>query len=137
MIYLIDANVLSEPTKPVPDAKVVNWLSAHEGNLVVDSIVLGEVFAGILALPGGRKRAQLEQWFEAVVRTIECLPWDAAIALRWARLIVELRAKGQKVPVLDSMIAATALENGLAVATRNVRDLQKTGVKVLNPFATG
>ena len=135
MIYLVDANVISEPTKPLPDPKAVNWLSANERNLVVDPVVLGEVFAGILALPGGRKRDRLEQWFRAVVQTIECLPWDGAVALRWARLVVELRAKGQKVPVLDSMIAATALENGLTVATRNVRDLQKTGVKVVNPFA--
>jgi predicted nucleic acid-binding protein len=55
MTYLVDANVISEPTKPVPSSKVVDWLSANEENLVVDSIILGELCVGILALPRGRK----------------------------------------------------------------------------------
>jgi predicted nucleic acid-binding protein len=134
MIYLVDANVLSEPTKPLPDAKVVAWLSAQEGNLVVDSIILGELGIGILALPAGRKRSQLEQWFDALVQTIQCLPWDAAISRRWARLVVDLKKKAQPMPLLDSMIAATALEHELTVATRNVGDFKRTGVKLIDPF---
>jgi len=134
MTYLIDANVLSEPTKARPDSKVVAWLTAHEGDFVVDSIVLGELSFGILALPKGRKRVQLEEWFNAVVSAIECLPWDAAVSLRWAGLLVELKRKGITLPVLDTMIAATALEHNLTVATRNLRDFKGTGVKVLNPF---
>jgi hypothetical protein len=135
MTYLVDANVLSEPTKPAPEAKVVGWLTAHEGDLVVDSVVLGELCLGVLSLPSGHKRARLETWFETVAQTIECLPWDAAISRRWARLVAELRRKGRVMPVLDAMIAATALEHGLTVATRNVSDFQKAGVKVIDPFA--
>jgi predicted nucleic acid-binding protein len=135
MTYLVDANVLSEPTKPQPDSRVVAWLTAHEGHFVVDSIVLGELFFGILALPRGRKRAKLEAWFKAVVTAIECLPWDAAVGLRWARLVIDLKKKGTTLPVLDTMIAATALEHDLTVVTRNVRDFKKTGVNVVNPFA--
>ena len=135
MTYLVDANVLSEPTRAQPDSKVVAWLTTHEGDFVVDSIILGELSIGILSLPRGRKRAQLEQWFEAVVKAIECLPWDAPVSLRWARLVVELKKKGRSLPVMDAMIAATALEHDLIVVTRNVRDFQKTGVKVVNPFA--
>jgi predicted nucleic acid-binding protein len=74
MTYLVDANVISKPTKPAPSSKVIDWLSANEGNLVVDSIILGELCIGILALPRGRKRRQLEQWFGDVVQTIDCLP---------------------------------------------------------------
>src|SRR5215813_1766615 len=109
MTYLVDANVLSEPTKPAPGHKVVEWLTINEGNLVVDSIVLGELFVGILILPRGCKRTRLEQWFEAVVQTIECLPWDAPISRRWAILVADLKRQGETLPLLDSMIAATAL----------------------------
>jgi predicted nucleic acid-binding protein len=134
MTYLVDANVLSEPTKPSPSGKLVGWLSANERQLVVDPIILGEVCIGILALPRGRKRRQLEQWFELLVQTVDCLPWDAAISRRWAKLVVDLKQKGETMPLLDGMIAATALQHDLTMATRNTRDFEKAGVGVLNPF---
>ncbi len=134
MIYLVDANVLSEPTRPAPSRKVIDWLGANEQDIVVDSLILGELYIGILALPRGRKRIQLEQWFDALVRTIDCLPWDATIARRWALLVVDLKRRGEPLPLLDGMIAATALRHDLTVATRNTRDFKRAGVKVLNPF---
>jgi len=134
MIYLVDANVLSEPTKQSADPRVVAWLDANESNLIVDSIIIGELRIGILALPRGRKRDRLEQWYETVIETIECLAWDATISRRWAALVVELKRKEETVPLLDGMIAATALEHDLTVATRNTRNFQKTGVKTFNPF---
>jgi predicted nucleic acid-binding protein len=134
MIYLVDANVLSEPTRPAPSSKVIDWLSAHEQDIVVDSLILGELYIGILALPRGRKRTKLEQWFEALVRTIDCLPWDATIARRWALLVVDLKRRGEPLPLLDGMIAATALYHDLTIATRNTRDFKRAGVRVLNPF---
>jgi predicted nucleic acid-binding protein len=132
--YLVDGNVLSEPTKPAPDGKVVNWLSANERNLVVDSIVLGELCIGVYSLPPGRKKARLEQWFDGLTRTLDCLPWDAAAARRWAGLVVELKRKGRALPLLDTMIAATALEHGFTVATRNVGHFEPAGVKTIDPF---
>src|SRR5688500_13543217 len=101
MMYLVDANVLSEPTKQAADSKVVSWLTVNESSLVVDSIMLGELRMGILALPKGRKRERLERWFEAVVEAIECLPWDATISARWAALVVQLKRKGETIPLLD------------------------------------
>ena len=133
MKYLVDANVLSEPTKQSADQKVVEWLTKNEVNLVVDPIVIGELRIGILALPRGRKRERLEQWFEDVIEIIECLPWDATVSRRWATLVVDLKRKGETVPLLDGMIAASALQHDLIVATRT-RDFQKIGVKTLNPF---
>ena len=134
MTYLVDANVLSEPTKQTADRKVVAWLTANESNLVVDPIIIGELRVGILRLPRGRKREKLEQWFESVIETIDCLPWDVTVSRQWASLIVNLRRKGQTVPLLDGMIAATALQHDLTVCTRNTRDFSKTGVKTINPF---
>ena len=134
MTYLVDANVLSEPTKPAPNAKVVSWLKANEAELVTDPIVLGELWIGVLSLAAGRKRTKLEQWFEALTRTLTCLAWDQAVSRRWAKLVVELRSKGQSMGLLDAMIAGTALEHGLTVVTRNVRDFQRAGVKVVDPF---
>ena len=134
MTYLVDANVLSEPTKQTVERKVVTWLAENETNLVVDSIILGELRIGILALPRGRKREKLEQWFEAIVETIDCLAWDATVSRRWAVLVVDLKRKGKTVPLLDGMIAATALQHDLIVATRNTRDFRTTGARTFNPF---
>jgi toxin FitB len=134
MTFLVDANILSEPTKQTPNLKVIQWLTENEANLVVDSIVLGELRIGILALPRGRKRDRLAEWFESVVEAIECLAWDESISRRWATLVVDLKRKGLSIPLLDGMIAATALEHNLTVATRNTRDFKKTGVKTFNPF---
>ncbi len=134
MTFLVDANVLSELTKPQPDPKVLAWLRRHESRIVVDPVILGELRFGILLLPKGKRRQQLERWFEEGARRIACLPWDAATGLRWAELLAALRASGESMPIKDSMIAATALAHGLTLATRNGRDFAKGKVPLVNPF---
>ncbi|MEI8242878.1 MAG: PIN domain-containing protein [bacterium] len=134
MIYLVDANVLCEPTKPQPEMRVVEWLRRHETELAIDAIILGEIRFGINLLPVGARRRHLEHWFEEGVRRVHCLPWDAASGLRWARLLADLRAAGLAMPIKDSLIAATALVHELTVATRNTRDFKNAGLKVANPF---
>jgi len=133
--YVVDANVLSEATKPAPSPRVVDWLRQNERELAVDPFILGEVRFGIHLLPAGRRRRRLEQWFDDGVARIVCLAWDAASGLRWAKLLADLRASGQALPIKDSLIAATALIHGLTVVTRNTRDFRKAGVRVLDPFA--
>jgi len=135
VIYLVDANVLSEATKPAPDARVVEWLKQNEREIAVDPFILGEIRFGILLLPAGKRRQRLERWFKDGVAKVVCLPWDAAVGLRWAKLLADLRASGQSMPIKDSLIAATALVHGLTVVTRNERDFKKAGVKVVDPFA--
>ena len=68
MKYLVDANVLSEPTKPVPDARVVEWLRRNQRDLAVDPFILGELRFGILLLPRGKRRTSLERWFDSGVQ---------------------------------------------------------------------
>ncbi len=134
MRYLVDANVLSEPTKPRPDARVIEWLRANEPEIAVDPVILGELRFGILLLPMGRKRTALERWFEAGVGRLYCLPWDAATGLKWAELLARLRASGKAMPIKDSLIATTAIVHGLTVATRNGADFAKAGVRIVDPF---
>lgn len=134
MKYLVDANVLSEGTKPSPAPAVVEWLRRNEREIAVDPIILGEIRFGIHLLDVGKRRRRLEQWFNAGVESIVCLPWDAATGLRWARLLADLRAAGHAMPIKDSLIAATALVHGLNVVTRNGRDFKRAGVKVTDPF---
>jgi len=132
--YLVDANVLSEPTKLAPNGQVVAWLRRNERELAVDPVIVGEIRFGIFLLPAGRRRQRLERWFEEGVKRVECLAWDVETGLRWAKLLADLRKRGQAMPVKDSFIAATALHHNLAVATRNRVDFEKAGGKVVDPF---
>lgn len=135
MRYLVDANILSEPTKPIPDARVLAWLRTNERVLVVDPIIVGELRFGILLLPRGRKRVALERWFDDGVGRLHCVPWDAATGLRWAALLADLRRRGRAMPIKDSLIAATALAHDLSLATRNRADFEAAGVDLVDPFA--
>ena len=135
MKYLVDANVLSEATKPDPDRRVLEWLQGHQRDIVVDPIIVGELRFGILLLPKGRKRTALERWFDEGVKRLHCLPWETETGLEWAELLARLRVAGKAMPIKDSLIAATALVHGLVVATRNGRDFAVAGVKVVDPFA--
>ena len=133
-MYLVDANVLSEPTKASPDTRVIEWLRRNEREIAIDPIILGEIRFGILLLPRGRRRAKLEKWFDEGARRLQCLPWEAEAGLRWAELLARLRASGRAMPIKDSLIAATAIVHGLVVVTRNRTDFEKAGVKVIDPF---
>ena len=135
MKFLVDANVLSEATRPEPDPAVVDWLERHQSELAVDPVVLGELRFGILLLPRGARRRRLEQWFDEGVGRLRCLPWEAETGLRWARLLADLRRQGLAMPVKDSLIAASALAHQLSVATRNERDFEPTGLEIVNPFS--
>ncbi len=134
MKFLVDANVLSEPTKPAPATRVVQWLRDNEAELAINPIVLGELEYGILLLPAGRRRKRLQEWFAQGVRRLRVLDFDSESAAAWARLLAGLKKKGLSMSVKDSQIAATALACDLAVATRNVADFRHAGVRLVNPF---
>jgi predicted nucleic acid-binding protein len=133
--WLVDANVLSEATKPDPDARVIRWLRLHERDIAVDPIVLGQIRFGILLLPRGKRRDRLQRWFDEGIQRIRCMPFERETGSRWARLLADLRASGRSMPIKDSLIAATALLHGMAVATLDRRDFAPSGVDLVDPIA--
>ncbi|MCC7334313.1 MAG: PIN domain-containing protein [Pirellulaceae bacterium] len=135
MKFLVDANVLSEATKPQPDANVVAWLAHHETELAINPIILGELRFGILSLPKSKRRSGLLEWLDTGVRYMAMLDLDAETAGHWAQLLANLRLKGRAMPVKDSLIAATALQFSLPIATRNTKDFAFANVRVVNPFS--
>lgn len=133
MSLLVDANVLSEATKPRPDPRIVAWLEQNQAELAVDPIVLGELRFGIGLLPKGARRKRLQTWFDEGVGRIHCIPWDRATGLRWAELLADLRRRGRAMPIKDSQIVATALTHGLPVVTLNPRDFEPARVALVDP----
>jgi predicted nucleic acid-binding protein len=135
--FLLDTNVLSELRKGErADANVRRWFGSVDENLLFLSVlVTGEVRRGIEAI---RKRdvraaAALECWLETLVKahSDRVLPVDAAIADEWGRL----DARGS-LPVVDGLLAATARVHDLTLVTRDVKDVARTGIDVLDPFAS-
>jgi toxin FitB len=133
--YLLDTNVISETVRARPNAKVMRWLdSLQPEQLHVSVLSLGEIRKGALMLADAKRRAKLldwleadlSQWFEARV-----LPVDEGVCAHWASLMVQA---AQPLPAIDSLLAATALAANLTVATRNTRDFDRMGVKLLNPW---
>ena len=137
MKFLVDADVISEPTKSAPKISAVNWLRDNRTDYAISPIVLGELEYGILSLPVSRRRSHLQQWFESGVKKLRVLDFDAGTAATWAELLARLKKKGLAMPVKDSLIAATALAHGLAVATRNSKDFKNAGVTLVDPFRYG
>ena len=137
MNYLVDTNVLSEPRQKRPESKVVNWLKANEASLYTSVLVTGEIRYGIERLPANSaRRAELLVWYERLLSIMagRVLSVNARVAEEWARLQAEAGARNLLLPVVDSLLAATARRYHLVIATDNVTDFKVVGVKVFNPF---
>jgi len=133
--FLVDANVLSEATKAAPSEAAVDRLRRHEHVVAVNALVLGELEFGILLLPSGGHWKRLEAWFSNVAEILPVLEMNRETARLWAALLARLRKKGRAMPLKESLIAASALQHGLVVATRNSGDFAHCGVKLVDPFA--
>lgn len=135
MSWLVDTNVLSELRKGArADAGVRRWFEdADEAELFTSVLVVGEVRRGIESIRrrDARSAKTLEQWLLRLTESFadRVLPIDAAVADRWGALNVP-----DPLPTVDGLLAATALVHQLTVVTRNVRDVQRTGVACLDPF---
>lgn len=136
MTYLLDTNVLSETRKRQPAVGVADWIAATPPDqLHVSVLTLGEIEQGIARIRGRGDRRQasaLERWLRDVETGFEdrVLPVTIPVATTWGR-----QQYAQAIPVIDALIAATARVHGLTVVTRNVKDFELAGIRVLNPFA--
>ncbi|MCX6915244.1 MAG: type II toxin-antitoxin system VapC family toxin [Verrucomicrobiota bacterium] len=137
MNYLVDTNVLSEPKQKRPESKVVNWLKANEASLYTSVLVTGEIRYGIELLPANSaKRVELLKWHDELLDIMagRVLSINARVADEWGRLQAEARAKNLVLPVVDSLLAATARRYQLVLATDNTSDFRGVGLKIVNPF---
>ena len=133
MSFLVDTNVLSEPTKKVPDQRVVEWLGLHGEEVFVSALTLGEIKKGILLLPTGKRRKDLERKYHELCEIFEdrVLDVTAETMSVWAEMYAREQLSGHKLPGFDSLLAATALQHKLTMVTRNKKDFPK-GLPLLN-----
>ena len=138
MSFLIDTSVISELVRKSPHPPVLEWLGAQdESALFLSVITIGELEKGIARLPASSRKSKLQAWVrrDLAGRFGErLLPVDIQVAARWGALTGESEKRGEPLPVIDSLIAATAQVHGLAVVTRNVKDFKRCGVSCVNPW---
>jgi hypothetical protein len=137
--YLLDTCIISELVRRKPARRVVRWVEeADEEALYLSVLSVGEIEKGIAKLPAtSRRRSVLRRWVERDLRVRfaeRLLPISAEIALRWGDLSGTAEREGAPLPVIDALLAATALSHGLTVVTRNVEDIGRAGADVLNPW---
>jgi hypothetical protein len=138
MSFLLDTNVVSEWTKPRPNAGMVAWLAQVDENEVFLSVVtFAELRRGIERLPAGARRRRLDEWlrgelplrFEARIVGV-----DGAIADEWGRVVARREARGRPIHAMDALVAATAQVHGLTLVTRNTADFEASVKSLLNPW---
>ncbi len=135
MSYLIDTNVLSELKRKAPDSGVVEWFAQRSSLILYLSVLtLGELRKGIEGVTDPQRRLALSDWLQLDLPQFfsgRILDVDAAVADRWGRMVA---AAGRPLPVVDSLLAATALEHDLILVTRNERDFAGLPVRLFNPW---
>lgn len=137
-MYVLDTNVVSEWTRTRPEACVMRWLDAHPvEHLHLTSVSLAELRYGLAVLPDGRRKRVLSQQIESAVIPLfrgRVLGFGEAASHHYAEIQARARRAGRPMPLADALIASIARERGLAVATRDVRGFEASGVEVVNPW---
>jgi predicted nucleic acid-binding protein len=136
--FLLDTNVISELVKPRPEPKVTAWIDATDEHLLYLSVLtMGEIRKGITSLLDSGRRVTLEAWLDSVLAlrfSDRILPVNQAVADRWGRLAAEAAMTKLPLPVIDGLLAATAVQHDLTLVTRNIKDVARTGVPLFNPW---
>ena len=137
MSWLVDTDILSQRTKRQPDPRALKWLEENASEIYTSSHVIGEIQAGIELLGPGAKKRALQAWLNRLIEAMEgrILNFNTSVATVWGRQEAEFTEKGCLMPMPDSFIAATARRHNLTIATRNVADYTRPGLKVVDPLA--
>ena len=138
MSFLLDTAVVSELVRKSPSAAVLKWIDGQdEATLHLSVLTIGELEKGVARLPASVRRSRLQSWVRRDLAERfggRLLPIDTRTAARWGAIAGESEKRGRPLPVIDCLIAATALVNGLAVVTRNVGDFERCGANCVNPW---
>lgn len=136
MPWLVGTDVLSERTRKKPSQRVLAWLEKNAAEVYTSTHVIGELQAGISALPDGARKQSLQQWFNRLLEAMEgrILSFNTSVATVWGRQESEFAAKGCPMPMPDSFIAATARLYNVTIVTRNTADYKRPGLKTFNPY---
>jgi len=136
--YLLDTCVLSEMVKPRPSKKVLRWVTAEdEQSMFLSVLTIGELHKGISKLPEDSRREKLGAWVNHDLASRfrgRVLDVDATVAAAWGTMVGRAELRGEPLPVIDSLICATAEVHGCAVVTRNVLDFERAGADVVCPW---
>ena len=133
--WLLDTDVICQPAKKKGDPKVIAWLEAEQDRCYTSAVVIAQL-AYWVRTKEGRQRQTLQAWLTRLVDALHgrIHGFNVSVAHVWAEQERLLEKAGQRMPVEDSYIAATARRHGLTIATGNDRDFKRPGLKVFNPF---
>ncbi len=137
MRILFDTCVVSELRRPDADESVIRRTAELDPELIFISVItVGEIAKGIARLPEGRRRQEFSSWLLGLEQQFgdRILPIDQEVGRIWGELTAKAQMRGAQVPVVDGLIAATAIRHGLHVMTRNTRDFAATEVLLINPW---
>jgi len=133
--WLLDTDVICQPAKKKSDPRVIAWLEAEQDRCYTSAVVIAQL-AYWVRTKEGRQRQQLQTWLTRLVDALHgrIHGFNISVAQVWAEQERQLEKAGQRMPVEDSYIAATARRHRLTIATGNDRDFTRPGLKVFNPF---
>lgn len=139
--YLLDTNIISNITKPAPSDSLLAWMAEQaDENLFIASLVVGEIWFGVLDAPAGKKRVQLENWFRGpegpqALFAGRVLSFDEKASLIWARLMADGEKAGRPRSAMDMILAAVAAANDCIVVSDNEKDF--ADLRYINPMCAG
>lgn len=139
MNYLLDTCLISELAKSKPDQRVVDWiLSENETNFYISVLTFGELHKGVEKLPESKKKEELRIWIADELKNRfqnRVIGIDMRVSILWGKIQCFAEKNGKSMPVIDSLIAATGIAYDLTVVTRNVTDMEQSGVKLFIPWS--